>query len=85
MGGKACRNIDTVKAKMPPSGQDPAQFDMRDMSQIFLSSLITKGCNAVSQWHNGTCQGVGYIRQQVNSQFLKLMCWMQEKWAGVKT
>lgn len=27
-------------------------------------------------------QGVGYIRQQVNNQFLKLMCYQQGKWAS---
>lgn len=30
------------------------------------------------------CHGVGYIRQQENSQFLKLMCWKKEKWTSVK-
>ena len=27
-------------------------------------------------------KGLGYIRQNVNSQFLNLMCWKQEKWAA---
>ena len=42
-------------------------------------------CLSTIDGYNGTSQGVGYIRQQVNSQFLKLLFWMQDKWAEVKT
>ena len=43
---------------------------------------LTGGVNWLSS-NSGSCLGVGFIMQRVNSRVLKLMCRKQEKWASV--
>lgn len=46
-----------------------------------LHSMISHNILTYKVNNVDTCQGVGYIRQELNSRFLKQMCWKQKKWA----
>lgn len=56
-------------------------LDDRNCYITYWSAIIRK--SLVYRWSNGTNQVMGYIRQHVNCQFLKLMCWRQETWTSL--
>lgn len=51
---------------------------------ILNNSIVHQSATTLKPLTGDVITGDGYTGQQVNTQYLKLTCWKEEKWASIQ-